>query len=325
MHQHIKKAVSIALFLIVILVINSILLQALKPYNFFRNDMYNMKTKEYDDLFVGTSHGKTGIHPDEVDKVTGRKSLNMCLGGQFPIDSYYIVREACRKEKPERVIYAVDPGYWMAEQPLGPEYMAMYEEFPWSDVKVLYSKDKLAELDFRASIFPWFVYRQGYKDWDERLKARFSRKYLSYNPSFYSTQEQTYYADGSTSLNRIEKIKTEEGIGLWKEENFQKEAEEYLSKLIEYCGQEGIEFVAVTTPIPEETRSKYKENYENAYQYFDEYFERKNVSYLNFNEIAIEGMDTSIEGFADYDGHMYGDQAKIFSERLGEYLNNKEN
>ena len=91
-----KKYMYPVLFLAVILCINEILMLALKPYTCFRNDMHKLETNQYDDLFVGTSHGKAGINPEIVDKITGEKSLNLCLGGEEVQDSYYIIKEACR-------------------------------------------------------------------------------------------------------------------------------------------------------------------------------------------------------------------------------------
>lgn len=99
------------LFIAVILCINEILVLALKPCTNFRNDMHKLETCQYDDLFVGTSHGKAGINPEVVDKITGEKSLNLCLGGEEVQDSYYIIKEACRVNKPKKIIYELDPGY----------------------------------------------------------------------------------------------------------------------------------------------------------------------------------------------------------------------
>ena len=142
------------LFLAVILCINEILMLALKPYTCFRNDMHKLETNQYDDLFVGTSHGKAGINPEIVDKITGEKSLNLCLGGEEVQDSYYIIKEACRVNKPKKIIYELDPGYWVSTATLGPEYRTVYDEFPMSEVKVEYYLDKIWNVDFRTTLFP---------------------------------------------------------------------------------------------------------------------------------------------------------------------------
>ena len=134
--RNFKKIAKVAGFLLIIMLVNEILMLALKPYNFFRDDIHNIKTQRYDTVFVGSSHGKAGIHPQIVDEVIGQKSVNLCLGGQFPIDSYFIVKELCRKGSPKRVVYELDPGYWVTKASLGPDYATVYEELPWSGVKL---------------------------------------------------------------------------------------------------------------------------------------------------------------------------------------------
>lgn len=172
------------LFLAVILCINEILMLALKPYTCFRNDMHKLETNQYDDLFVGTSHGKAGINPEIVDKITGEKSLNLCLGGEEVQDSYYIIKEACRVNKPKKIIYELDPGYWVSAATLGPEYRTVYDEFPMSEVKVEYYLDKIWNVDFRTTLFPWYLYRKGIKGAGARFTSKFSHAYKNYDDSF---------------------------------------------------------------------------------------------------------------------------------------------
>lgn len=322
--RNFKKIASLSLFIIVILVVNQILLSALKPYNSFRSDIHSMKTNQYDDIFVGASHGKAAIHPEEVDAVTGRKSLNMCLGGEFPMDSYYIIKEASKKNKPKRIIYEVDPSYWVTEAQLGPDFLLVYDEFPWSSVKLEYFKNKMMELDFRPTLFPWYMYRQGYGTAIDRLKNRTSQAYRSYEYSFYDNEYQTYRPDGGIDIKRSDVPKSEEAPDKWKKSNLNKESIEYFDKIVNLCRQQNIELIAITTPIPKEMLEKYESHFSKAYSYFQAYFNEKKVPYYNFNDIHIEGFDTTINGFFDFEGHMYGDQAKVFSKQLGQYLKGRE-
>lgn len=92
--------------------LNFVLLQ----YNIARVNVHRIGTQEYDDIFVGTSHGLSAINPEVVDKVTGRKSTNICMPDEHIIDTYFLVKEACRKQKPKRIIYELDPAYWCTKQ-----------------------------------------------------------------------------------------------------------------------------------------------------------------------------------------------------------------
>ena len=121
-----KKLVSPVILMIIIICVNEMLCFAAKPYSFFRFDMHNLENgEEYTDIFVGTSHGKAAIAPEVVDQYTGGNSINMCLGGEYLSDSYFIVKEAIRVGHPKRGVYELDPGYWVAEKSKGAEYREM--------------------------------------------------------------------------------------------------------------------------------------------------------------------------------------------------------
>lgn len=316
--RNFKQAAVVAAFLLVVLCGNEVLLQALKPCTYFRNDMYLARTEEYEDIFVGTSHGKAGIQPDIIEEVTGRKCLNLCLGGEYPMDSYFIVKELCRSKSPKRVIYELDPGYWVTEPSLGPDYATVYEELPWSRVKLEYFNAKMKDVDFRITLFPWYVYRQGYKNVRTNLHTRLSKAYREHEGSIYASEREYYGKGGAVNIRRTDAAKGEEGLNLWEEQKLKSDSVEYFDKLTELCREKEIELIVITTPIPEETLEKYKRNFENADRFFTEYMEEKGITYYNFNqpEMRMENFDYSVDGFADYEGHMYEDQAEIFSREL---------
>lgn len=315
-----KRTAGIISFLLVIVCMNEVLLLALKPCNFFRNDIYHARTEQYNDIFVGTSHGKAGIHPGIVDEITGKKSMNLCLGGEYPIDSYFIIKELCRKYIPERVIYELDPGYWVTKPSLGPDYATVYEELPWSGVKLEYFNAKMRDIDFRATLFPWYVYRQGYRNILTTLRTKLTREYMNYGDSFYRNEKEAYGHRGAVSIHRTTVPKSEENLVLWDEQKLEEESIEYFEKLVQLCQDKGIELIVITAPIPEETREKYADSYEKADEYFREYMKKEGIVYYNFNEIEIEGFDRTVNGFSDFEGHMYEDQAEVFSRELGAVL-----
>ena len=78
---------------VLILVICGILLKgldtALYPCTFMRNDVHAVVTEQFDDIILGTSHGKMDIDPEVMEEVTGRTGHNLCVGGEYGIDAYY--------------------------------------------------------------------------------------------------------------------------------------------------------------------------------------------------------------------------------------------
>ena len=91
---------------VLILVICGILLKgldtALYPCTFMRNDVHAVVTEQFDDIILGTSHGKMDIDPEVMEEITGRTGHNLCVGGEYGIDAYYLadwlLRNRIRKE-----------------------------------------------------------------------------------------------------------------------------------------------------------------------------------------------------------------------------------
>ena len=190
--RNFKKNIYPVLFLAVIICMNQILILALKPCTNFRNDIHKLETNQYDDLFVGTSHGKAGINPEVVDKITGERSLNLCLGGEEVQDSYYIIKEACRVNKPKKIIYELDPGYWVSTATLGPEFRTIYDELPLSSVKDPFNVAKYEETD------KYFGDTQGaQKLYNSLFKGDFNRYIIGVGSYNYSDT----FVDSSRSLD----------------------------------------------------------------------------------------------------------------------------
>ncbi len=314
-----RKAVKILAFIAVIALVNQILFIALAPYNYFHIDVQNMYEKDYEDVFVGTSHGKAAIHPKKVEEVTGKKGVNLCLGGEYLIDSYYMVKEILRVKNPDRIVYELDAGYWVTEASQGPDYATVYEEMPWSINKIQYHIDKMWDCDFRATLFPWYVYRQGYRNVLSNLKDRMIGGDEAYR-AHLNNPYQTYGEDGEISIHYVDWEKSEENVAMWDESKLKEESLKYFDKLVSLLREEGVELVVVTTPVPQETLERYGENYREAHEFFTAYMAERGVAYYDFNYREIEGFDRSINGFSDYEGHMLVKNAEAFSRELGKLL-----
>ena len=88
------------------------------------------------------------------------------------------------------------------------------------------------------------------------------------------------------------------------------------------CKDNNIKLTMVTTPIPQETLEKYRDNFENANKFFTSLMEKEGVEYYNYNYQEISGFDRSLNGFSDYEGHMYEEKSDVFSEEIGKIMRN---
>ena len=114
--RNFKKVLKTFLVLVVCVALLAALDLALYPCTFMRNDVHAVVTQQFDDIIVGTSHGKMDIDPEVMQEVTGRSGHNLCVGGEYGIDAYYLTKLIKEKQNPKRIIYEVDPGYFVSER-----------------------------------------------------------------------------------------------------------------------------------------------------------------------------------------------------------------
>lgn len=294
----------------------------LYPCTFIRNDIHAATTQTFDDLYLGTSHGKMNIDPSSIQEITGRTGHNLCVGGEYSVDTYFLMKLILEKgHKPQRIVYEVSPGYYVREKEEGNNYLLFYHEFPLSLAKLSYFRTCVAKCNFRTMFFPWYEYPLSYEL--EHLKETFTRKWhRDYSNQGMKTAAQEYHEDGFIERYPVDPASFSfDGMSAMYPEDLLPENVEYLTKLIEFCKENEIEFVAVTTPLPAVTLREFSEGYEALGAYYEEYFAGLGVRYLNFNNEEYYPLtDHSVENFTDLDGHMHGDAARTFSKVLADLM-----
>lgn len=295
---------------------------ALYPCTFIRNDMHTVCGQSFDDLYVGTSHGKMNIDPETMEKVSGRTGHNLCVGGEYSIDVYYILKLLLEKGKaPSRLVYEISPGYVTLEKEEGNNYLLFYHEFPLSLARLEYFWDAVAKCNFRTMLFPWYEYELSYEL--SNLGTTVQKKLGGdYGSESFETDTQKYHESGFVERYPVDSSTfTMTGIVTFDRAQVKRENMEYLEKLIGLCQENGIEFVAVTTPMPADTLRKYAESYEDAGAFFDDFFGEQGVRYINFNSREYYQLAPHrVEYYTDLDGHMNGDAAREFSANLARIL-----
>lgn len=315
------RIVRVVGFVLVCCLVTGALNFGLKQYNIARVNVHRITERKYDDIFIGTSHGLSAINPDVVDQKTGRKSTNICMPDEYLIDSYFLVKEACRKQKPKRVIYELDAAYWSTSQNKGSNAVYIYKEFPMSAVKLEYFWAKIMDMDARVTLAPWYYYRNQAGNIRDTIRTKLSDAYRNYEVGPLNTGVQNYTDEGYMyQIADPDGDKGTSNIILWDEEQVQEETKKYFHKLVELCRDEGIELVVITTPVPQETLDLYPQVYEAAHKYYTALMEAYQVPYYDFNYLPLNGFDRGLRNYLDYEGHMYGESGDRFSEVLGEYL-----
>ncbi|MDD3137472.1 MAG: hypothetical protein PHX08_00655 [Lachnospiraceae bacterium] len=314
-----KKIIMVIVFVSICVASSELLTIALVPDTIARVDLHNIRTKEYDDIFVGTSHGLNAINPEIIDRKTGRKSTNLCLPNEFLVDSYYLIKETCRTKKPSRVIYQLDPSYWCTSENTGENAVYIYNQYPFSDVKVKYFKAKIMELDFRTVLTPWIYYRNCYRSGVQTIKNKITNDYKNYGVNALNDEQRYFTKEGFVYQKPLE-VTGEPDIVFWDESKLQERERYYFDKIVNFCKKEGIELVIISTPIPSVTLEKYQKQFTKADTYFANLAQEYDLKYYNFDKLSEKEFDKSITGYVDFEGHMSGELGNKFSMMLGTYL-----
>ena len=320
MKRGIRAAIVAAVFILVLVLLDF----ALYPCTFIRSDIHTVLTETQEDLVLGGSHGKMNIAPESMQEVSGRSGHNLCVGGEYPVDSYYLLRLLIEKgKKPERVIYVISPEYFMNEKEEGNNYLLFYHEFPVSAAKLAYFRDCIAKCNFRTTLFPWYEYSLSYEisQMRETVRRKMSGDFSSES---YATDAQKYHGDGF-----IERYPTDPstfnfaGLNEFSESRVREDQVAWMRKLIGLCEAEEIRFVCVMAPLPAPTLKKFSQGFAEADHFFKEFFTGSGVEFYNFNDPDGELFKVfthRVDAYTDLDGHMNGDAARAFSKRLAGIL-----
>ncbi len=315
-----KRLLVPVIFLALFLAVNTGLDYILVPYTFTRYKIHKIETETYDDLILGSSHAGTCLSPSAMQTVNGRKTFNAAQGEEFPVDSYFFLKDAAREHKPDRLIYEFDPNYWITAQDESANYAGMFAEMQLCPAKIQYFFAKMWKADFRTFCAPWYFYRSEAKkeDIERNLFVKKSEDYRNYGTGTFDSAIQTVEEDGFIAV-KPGKWADEITPRDWSEDMLQKDAREYFIRIAEYCRRRGIRLVVVTTPVPAQTLAANLASYTAAAEEMKALSRTYGFSYLNYTEgeLLLANQEfTNADLFADWDGHMYADTARRFSAVL---------
>ncbi len=319
MHNFKNAIKAIACILVVILLIKGLDL-ALYPCTFVRNNIHTMTTEKKDVLILGTSGGMSDLDPDLVLEGTNLTGQNMCVGGEYPIDAYYLTKLAIENNKPSTIIYEIGPAYFMTEKEKGNNYLLFYHEFPTSLTKLEYFMDAMLDCDIRFPLFAFHEY--SLKTELPRIKDNISQKVTgNYDVSYLKGESQEYHENGFIEKYPVDvEDFPEYSPTLFHTADVKTSNMEYLTKLIKLCKENDIEFIATSIPLAAVMLVEEEDSYREAWDYFSAYFDEQGVDYYNFNREYYGSYGHGLENYVDYDGHMNGDSARAFSKVFGETI-----
>ena len=315
-----RKLFSLVLALCLVLAFLILADLALYPCTFIRNDVHAVVTDRKDLVILGSSNGKMDLDPDVLLAGTGKTGHNLCVGGEYPVDAFYLTKLMLEKNPPEQILFELDPGYFMTEKEPGNNYLLFFHEFPVSLAKLQYFADTLRNCDLRSVLFPAYEYSLSYEL--PRIRETLRRKLSGdYSIEIFKGKVQEYHENGFIEKYPVqeEQFPVYHGFEFMVNDQVRRNTE-YLERLLGLCGKRGIDFRIAVMPVPQTALDRDPEAYGRAWSYFDDFCAAHQIRLYNFNTEYYDAFSHEAACYVDYDGHMNGESADEFSGVFGTIL-----
>lgn len=262
---------------------------------------YYDEEKDHDVIFVGDCEVYENFSPKVLWEEYGINSYIRGSAQQLIWQSYYLLEDTLRYEKPDVVIFNILS--MMYDEPQKEAYNRMtIDGMKWSMSKVKSIQASMTEREeFLDYVFPILRY---HSRWNELSKEDITYMFDAPNVSFNG-----YYM-------RVD-VKPAENIPEGKilaDYRFGDNSYYYLDKMVELCEKEGVELIFVKAP------SLYPYWYPEWEEQMEEYAAEHGIRYINFLENVEEtGVDFAVDTY-DAGLHMNLSGAEKITRYLGDVL-----
>ena len=265
---------------------------------------YYGEEKNHDVIFIGDCEVYENFSPKVLWEEYGINSYIRGSAQQLIWQSYYLLEDTLRYEKPDVVIFNVLSMKY--DEPQKEAYNRMtLEGMKWSASKVKSIQASMTEQEeFMDYVFPILRYHSRWSELgSEDVKYMFGKETVSHNG---------YYM-------RVD-VKPAENVpegNILADYQFGENAYYYLDKMTQLCKENDIELILIKAP------SLYPYWYDEWETQIEEYAKENDLKYINFlNLIEETGLDFSKD---TYDGglHLNLSGAEKITEYLGEFLRNE--
>lgn len=262
---------------------------------------YYGEEKDHDVVFIGDCEVYENFSPKVLWEEYGINSYIRGSAQQLIWQSYYLLEDTLRYEKPDVVIFNVLSMQY--DKPQREAYNRMtLEGMRWSPSKVKAIRESMTgDEKFLDYVFPILRYHSRWSEiGEEDFQYMFRREQVSHNG---------YYM-------RVD-VKPAEDVPEGKilaDYRFGENAYAWLDRMTKLCEENGIQLILVKAP------SLYPYWYEEWEEQMEEYAEENGLLYINFLELTEEtGLDFSQD---TYDGglHLNLSGAEKITTYLGEVL-----
>ncbi len=266
------------------------------------SEFYEVETP-LDAVYFGSSTVYNAITADYLWKEYGFTSYTRANASQTLWQSYYMIRDTVRNNRPELITLDVSFMKYGEDFTEEPSNRKAIDGMRFSVDKIRCAKASMWEdEDIYSYVFPILRYHSRWKELKEE-----DYKYAMKKP-------QVTYDGFIMSFERPEKVPEFDPMEP-ESYDFPEKAEEYLLKIMDYCRDEDIDLLLMKTPT---YINNWFPEYDARLEKLSEGYE--NCDYINFDSYEKEmELDRAVD-YADGHSHMNVDGAEKFSKYFGAYI-----
>ena len=267
----------------------------------FVAEYYREPRKDFDVVFVGDCEVYENFSPVALWEDYGINSYIRGSAEQYIWQSYYMLEDTLRYEKPKAVVFNVQSLQFNESQSEAYNRMTL-EGMKWSPVKVKAIQASMKEDEsFIEYVFPILRYHTRWSELSGTdVKYMFQTKQVSHNG---------YYM--RVDVKPAKDVPTGRALSDY---SFGDNAWKYLDMMTELCEKEGIELLLIKAP------SLYPYWYDEYEAQVEDYAAAHNLRYINFLELTDEiGIDYDTDTY-DAGLHMNLSGAEKLSGYIGKVL-----
>lgn len=315
-----KPVILVVVFVILVIFINQVANFLLVQPGLARTMFHECGQGGYDCVILGASHGSYGLSPEEINEKTGYNTMNMCIGGEYLYDSYYVLKYAIKHNELKTVILDVDYQYLVNQHDESILFNNVYNAYPNNLDKLGYFAEKMAWEEYRGTFLRWTNYWQCYKYMGKTVKKKLSKEYKNYDASVVSmNQADTYVGNGFVSRSRSS-AKSSTSCIEWDESKVSSEEIQNIKDIVSLCRKKNINIIFTTVCQDPDTINSQADKFKGANDYIKKLADELGVEYYNFNYLKQSVFERTTDDFYDKEGHMYGDTARRFSSIYGDVI-----
>ena len=264
-----------------------------------------------------------------LDEELGTNTLNLAIPGETVKDAYYLLKDACESNDVKTVIMDVDYQYWMDEQPQG--YFTepfICQNITNLKVKTEYLLDNWDTIDLRNVLVRRLSWDCTWSSVKQNVSTKMTEAYREYSIEAAGVDGKVEGADGPYIGKGFFYRDTFGGkpggadyIDLWvgrDNAGVDVNVSEQFGWINDYCKENGIELICVTSPIAPAAMQKLGMG--KVHDTLQKAFDELGLKYYDFNKALMSFVPRDDIHYGDLEGHMGGALGNTYSEALAKLL-----